>query len=229
MVGKHAERFQLARFDSLESTASQRSAILLLPTLFLVGTLGCAASLIVPIDASGPVELAPNEALLIVHIDTEVALARVILNNRSVARSLAEGRHVWMVRVPVGSYSWKRIEIGNQLRHRVKYRLDPDEEMSFEVEAGKINYPGELVIRSSPLSSWQDIILIVRNRNHSAKAVRDLRGSYDALLSSLPLHYAGSSGDGFLAYYMKKRDQSAAESNQDAHRDGRAGSQSESP
>jgi hypothetical protein len=229
MVGRHAERVQLARFDSLESAASQRSAILLLPTFLLVGILGCAASLIVPIDAAGPIELAPNEGLLIVHIDTEVALERLVLNNRSVARSLAEGRHVWMVRVPVGSYSWKRIEIGRQLRYREKYRLEPDEEMSFEVEAGKINYPGELVVRWSPLSSWLNAILIVRNRNHSAMAVRDLRGSHDALLSSLPLHYAGSSGDGFLEYYMKKRYQSTAESNGDAHRDDRAGSQSESP
>ncbi len=229
MVGRHAERLQIERFDSLESAASQRSAILLLPTFLLVGILGCAASLIVPIDASGPIELAPNEALLIVHIDTEVALERLVLNNRSVARSLAEGRHVWMVRVPVGSYSWKRIEIGKQLRYREKYRLESDEEMSFEVEAGKINYPGELVVRRSPQSSWRNRILIVRNRNHSAMVVRDLKGSHDALLSSFPLHYAGSSGDGFLEYYMKQRYQSATESNGGAHRDGRAGSQSESP
>ncbi len=97
------------------------------------------------------------------------------------------------------------------------------------MEAGKINYPGELVIRKSSLSSWRNQILIVRNRNHSAMAVRDLKGSYDALLSALPLHYAGSSGDGFLEYYMKKRDSSAAESNGAADRDGREGSQSESP
>ena len=229
MVGEHAERLQPARFHCLESAASQRRAVLLLSTLFLVGVLGCAPSLIIPIDASGPIELAPNEALLIVHIDTEVALARLVLNNRSIARSLGEGRHVWMVRVPVGSYHWRRIEIGNQLRHREKYRLEPDEELSFEVESGKINYPGELVIRGGSQSSWGAGTLAVRNRNHSAMAVRELMGQYDAILRSLPLHYAGLSGDGFLEYYTRTRERPLAESNGAANREGRVEAQVEAP
>jgi hypothetical protein len=183
-----------------------------LPALILSGILGCAAPLVVPIDASGPIELAPNQALLIIHIDTDIALENLFLNHRSVAKALGKGRHIWMTRVAEGRYRWKRIEIGKDPRDRSKYLLDPDEELSFEVKAGKINYPGELMIRSGTLSRWGEGDLIVRNRNHSAMAVRELRDSYDSILRSFPLHYAGFSGDGFLEYYMRKREGPAAES-----------------
>ena len=229
MVGKHGERLKLARFHSLKSASSPRSVILLFPVSILVGVLSCAAPAVVPIDASGPIELAPNKALLIIHIDTDIALGNLLLNHRSVAQSLNKGRHVWMVRVPEGSYRWKRIEIGNQPRNRLKYLLESDEELSFEVEAGKINYPGELMIRSGTLSRWGDGDLIVRNRNHSAMAVRELRDSYDSILRSFPLHYAGFSGDGFLEYYMRKRERPTAGSSGAADREGRAEAQVEAP
>ncbi len=229
MPVKHAERLKLARFHSFKSTDLPRSVILLFPTLILVGIFGCAMPLVVPIDASGPIELAPNEALLIIHIDTDIALEKLVLNNRPVAQSLGKGRHVWMVRVPEGSYRWKRIESGNPLRNRLKYMLESDEELGFEVEAGKINYPGELAIRSGTMSRWGVGTLIVRNRNHSAMAVRELRGSYDSILRSFPLHYAGLSGDGFLEYYMRKRERPAAESNGAENREGRVEAQAEAP
>jgi hypothetical protein len=229
MVGAHARRLKSARFHSLNSAVSPRIPILLFWVLVLSEISGCAVSAILPIDASAPIELAPNEALLIVHIDTDVALESLILNNRPVARSLGKGRHVWMVRVPEGSYRWKRVEIGSGRRRNPWFELESDEELRFEVKAGKINYPGELAIRSGPLSWGDNGTLIVRNRNHSAMAVRELRGPYDAVLRSFPLHYAGLSGDGFLEYYMRKRERPAAESSGAAHRDGRVDLQSEAP
>ncbi|MBW2540598.1 MAG: hypothetical protein JRF15_00780 [Deltaproteobacteria bacterium] len=111
-----------------------------------------------------------------------------------------------------GRYRWRKIEIGKNPRDRSNYMLDPDEELSFEVKAGKINYPGELMIRSGAMSRWGIGDLIVRNRNHSAMAVRELRDSYASILRSFPLHYAGSSGDGFLEYYTRKRVESVVES-----------------
>jgi len=173
--------------------------------MITVGTLGCAVPPIVPIDASHPAELAPNEGLLILHIDTEIPLKRLILSGRTITRSLAKGRHVWIARAPEGIYRWEMIEIENERHRRLKYELEPDEELTFEVEAGKINYPGELSIRPGSQSWWGNRTLIVRNRNHSAMAVRELKDSYESILRSLPLHYAGSSGDGFLEYYTQHR------------------------
>jgi hypothetical protein len=229
MSGMHAERLKPARFHFVKIDTPRRNMSFLFPMLVLVGALGCAVSRIVPIDASGPIELAPGEALLIIHIDTEVALESLVLNSRPVAWSLGKGRHIWMVRVREGRYRWKRIEIGNDRPRRLKYQLKPDEELGFEVKAGKINYPGELSIRSGSPSGWGAETLIVRNRNHSAMAVRELRGQYDAILRSLTLHYAGLSGDGFLEYYTRTRERPPAESNGAANREGRVEAQVEAP
>lgn len=217
MVGAHSEQLNFALLRRFKSASSPRSGILLFPVLILVGVFGCAP-LVVPIDVSAPIELAPSEALLIIHIDTEVALERLWLNSHPLVQSLGKGRHAWIVRVREGSYRWRKIEIGSNLRNRLKYDLGSDEELSFNVVAGKINYPGELVIRSSPGARWGNKSVIVRNRNHSAMAIREMRDSYDSILRSFPLHYAGSSGDGFLEYYTRKRVRSDAEPNRDADR-----------
>jgi hypothetical protein len=228
MPGKHGERLEPARFHSsyfFRRTTALRSAAPVFATLILVEVLGCAAAPVVPIDASGPIELAPNEALLIIHVDTDIALESLLLNNRPVAKSLGKGRHLWMIRVPEGRYRWKRVEVGNSPRNKSIYMLESDEELSFEVKAGKINYPGELVIRSGPRSQWGAETLVVRNRNHSAMVVRELRGSYDSILRSFPLHYAGFNGDGFLAYYVRKLEPLDAESNEAPSRGRRVGAE----
>lgn len=215
MVGAHSEQLIFALLHRFKSASSPGSGILLFPVLILVGVLGCAP-LVVPIDVSAPIELAPSEALLIIHIDTEVALERLWLNSHPLAHPIGKGRHAWIVRVREGSYRWRKIEIGSNLRNRSIYELRSDEELSFNVKAGRINYPGELVIRSSPGARWGNKSLIVRNRNHSAMAIRQMRDSYDSILRSLPLHYAGSSGDGFLEYYTRKRGRTDAEPNRAA-------------
>ena len=229
MVRVHVKRLKSDRFHSFKSVSSPRSVTLLSPTLILVGVLGCTAPLVVPIDAGGPIELARNEALLIIHVDTDIALENLVLNNRPVAQSLGKGRHVWMVRVREGSYRWQRIEIGSGRRQNLRFQLESNEELSFEVKAGKINYPGELVIRSDPLSGWGDSTLVVRNRNHSAMAVRALRSSYDRILRSRSLHYAGASGDTFLEYYTRERGRLDARSGGSASVEGQKKTPAESP
>ncbi len=229
MVGNHAKQLRSDRFRSLQSASSPRSVTLLFLAFALSEILGCAVGGIPPIDVNAPIELAPNEALLIVHIDTNLALKNLFLNNRSVAQSLGKGRHVWIVRVRAGSYRWQRVELGSGRRLNQRIKLESDEELRFKVEAGKINYPGELVIRGGSQSSWGAGTLVVRNRNHSAMAVRELRGQYDAILRSLPLHYAGLSGDGFLEYYTRTRERPSAESNGAANWEGRVEEQVEAP
>ena len=229
MSGRHAERLKSSRFHCCESAASSRSVMPFFPALILSGILGCAAPLVVPIDAGGPIELTPNQALLIIHVDTDIALENLFLNYSSVAKSLGKGRHVWMTRVTEGHYRWRKIEIGKNPRDRSNYLLDPDEEFSFEVRAGKINYPGELMIRSGALSRWGKGDLIVRNRNHSAMAVRELRDSYDSIVRSFPLHYAGFSDDGFLEYYTRKREGSTAESSGEENPEGGVEAPAEAP
>lgn len=229
MSRRHAERSGSSRFDFRRRAVSIGSPIPPLLMLFLTAWLGCAVSSVMPIDPSRPIELAPDQALLIIQIDTDIALEKVFLNHQVVARSLGKGKHLWLIRVSEGRYRWKRIEVGKQPHSRLRYLLEPDEELGFEVNAGKLNYPGELVIRSGALSRWGSGVLIVRNRNHSAMAVREMRDSHDSILRSFPLHYAGLGEDEFLEYYTRKRDGSAAESKRAAGPTGGAKAPAEAP
>jgi hypothetical protein len=210
-------------------TGPARAPILLLVLSSSIALAGCASSRIPPIDASKPIELAAEEGLLIIQIDTEVALSNLILNHRSVARSLSKGRHIWLTRVREGSYRWQEFETGDQVRYRRTYELDSDDEMRFYVQAGTINYPGELVIRASPQPRLGDDTLIVRNRNHAAMAVRALQKRYPRLLQSRALHYAGSGDDAFLDYYTRERDKKKAPSASAAGAEDRAETQAETP
>ncbi len=206
-----------------------RHPVLLLALSSLAALVGCASARIAPIDASQPIELAADEGLLIIQIDTDVALHDLILSRRSVARSLGKGQHIWLARVRAGSYRWQQIEIGDNPRYRRIYEIDSDDEMRFDVQAGTLNYPGELVIREGPLSSWGYPTLIVRNRNHAAMAVRALQKRDPRILQARTLHYAGSSKDTFLDYYTHERDERTARSAAAAGAEGGPETRAEAP
>ena len=113
MSRRHAERLKSSRFHFGESAASSLCVGSFFPTLLLSGIFGCAAApLVAPVDAGDPIELASNQGLLIIHIDTDIPLANVFLNHRSVAKSIGKGRHVWITRVIEGRYRWKRWAVG---------------------------------------------------------------------------------------------------------------------
>jgi hypothetical protein len=162
-----------------------------------------------PVVPGLPVELAGDEGLLVVQIDTEVALERVSLDRAVVSGALPAGKHIWLVRLTTGRYRWNQVGFGSQAGVAQVYRFAPDDEDArFDVEGGKINYPGELVIRAHPMARSARGGIHVRNRNHSALAVRKLLRLAPDVLSAFPLRYAGSTGDGFLDYYSRERDRS---------------------
>ncbi|MBY0401358.1 hypothetical protein K2X89_13750, partial [Myxococcota bacterium] len=124
---------------------------------------------------------------------------------------LQAGEYLWLVRAKAGRYRWSEIRLAAQTIGSDTMRLEAvsetkEEEFLFEVEAGKINYPGHLVIEPSD-SRWGIAAGVdVRNRNHSAMAIRKLLRSHRELLSAHPIHYAGSGIDGFLDFYTHERD-----------------------
>jgi dienelactone hydrolase len=179
----------------------------LLLAALLAGASACATAPLRPVAPGAPVELAADEGLLVVHIDTAVPLERVSLDRAVASGALPSGRHVWLVRLPVGRYRWAQISFGSQAGSAQVYRFEPgDEDVRFDVEAGKINYPGELVIRAHPMARSVRGAIQVRNRNHSARAVRELGKVAREILSAFPLRHAGPSRDGFLEHYSRERD-----------------------
>jgi len=180
---------------------------------------GCAGSIrkdqVVPPGTL--VELAEDEGLLVIQIDTDVPLEDVRLTAGSVAQGLPKGQYIWVIRVPARRYAWQQIDMGSEAGIDGRYKMSDVEllhegEFEFEVVPKSINYPGELIIRSDPFdrSSGRRSI---RNRNHSAMAIRRLRKTHASLIDAFPIRYAGWSGDGFLDFFTRER-QSIPSSNE---------------
>ena len=187
--------------------------------LFLAG---CATTLEV-VEPGVPVPLGEGEAFLIIHIDTDVQLKNVSLESGTIASQLPAGDHLWIIRTRARRSGWKRIDLekeGNYRPHLFVGQMDVlnEDEFEFEIKAGAINYPGTLIVRTkNTFPAWPVYAISVRNRNHSAMAVRALLETHRSLLESLPIRYAGSRGDEFLDFYTQERDRLRSEAGGEAN------------
>jgi len=184
-------------------TVRRRVLACLLGSIWL-SVLGCGLMQLPRVDPSQPVELSPDEGLLIIQIDTDAPLSNLFLNSRSVVRSLKPGRHIWITRVKAGAYRWSRVDfpapgpIGSGqiiVIEPLQIRLDPEDDLMFNVKPGVINYPGEVVIRAGRFLYTFSAPWSLESRNHSARAIRQLKPSYESILQSFPLEYVGNEED----------------------------------
>lgn len=182
----------------------------------------CAVVLLACLAASGPARAAgmyplesgespaldDDEGLLLVSIDTKFPLEAVymkqegaVLNSR-VLKNVPVGRTSALVRVTAGRYVWDTLRIGNWGRSSYwrDYQLDKDPESSFDVRAGAINYPGDLVVR--PISANYSHI---QRMDHALLAIDWLESAFPGLVETRPLVYSGPYADPFPAYYLKSR------------------------
>jgi hypothetical protein len=156
--------------------------------------------------------LGEKEGLVVIQVDTDVALESARLGKYEIFRNLPKGRHLWLVRLPAGEYSWSRIALGAESGrdfdlnlNRVDRRMAQvedwvwDDEFTFDVVPGVLNYPGELIVR------YDGVWMSVRNRNHAALAVYGLEESYPQVLATHGLRNAGPGEDGFLEFYTRQR------------------------
>ncbi|MEZ4281961.1 MAG: hypothetical protein R3F21_20345 [Myxococcota bacterium] len=182
------------------------------------------------VAADAVAELAEDEGLLVVHVDTNAGLERLVAGDVAIAEKLAKGRFVWLVRLKAGRYAWTEIAfaaepIDMQARRRCRVdrvaRINPlfdlrgveRSEFQFEIEAGAINYAGELLLKAEYHRICRGAYRIwIRNRNHSAMALRSLLQTHLVHLDALPIRYAGRSGDGFLEFYSRERERLAVDS-----------------
>jgi acetyl esterase/lipase len=176
--------------------------------------LGCASGPPTPVPGGGGEPLSSDEGYLVIHVDTDVAIERIAAGGQDFVRNLQPGRHLWLVRAKAGRARWTSVKLTPQpsnsgpIRPKAFSVLN-EKEFEFEVEAGAVNYPGDLVIRLADPDAGIMAGISVRNRNHSAMAVRKLAKTHSGLLAAHPIRYAGSSGDEFLQFYTKERDRLA--------------------
>ncbi len=175
---------------------------------------GCASVRRLDSSADLPA-LEKNEGVLVVHIDTNVALSSVVTSAGTVATDLSVGDHVFFVAVKSGTYSWTKVS-RKIASNEFIWRLDvPYESRTFDVEPGAINYPGMLVVRRGPTASAyefayrSDLRLGARILNRSAKTLLDLEREHPSWLAALPVRYTGLARDDFLTRYYEIRDQAS--------------------
>ncbi len=150
------------------------------------------------IEPGDSVSLDADQGLIVVAVDTEDALhsVRLVKDGKllgsGVLRELPKGRSYALYRAEAGLYQWKEIQ-------RIAYwrfKLDEDPELKFEVKAGQLNYPGDLLFDGHGLfhADW-----LVSNR--SLRALDWLQRDFPELLARYEFAYTGHYPDPFPAYY----------------------------
>lgn len=190
--------------------------LLLVPMLssLCVLSIGCFGPSLPRIDPERPIELAEDEGLLIVQVDTHSSLLRLVLSRAQISDTIEPGKHLFLVRARAGQYSWTGVQTAGPRVNRIRYTLSRKsyprpEELDFEVKAGFINYAGDLIIRETRKAHGEYWVAF-RNRNHSAMAIRLLQQKYPALLERYPVRNASLSGDTFLDFYQSEKERLAA-------------------
>jgi hypothetical protein len=190
-------------------TSSLRAEWSIARALFCLLLIGCANTR--PLDpAAGPIDLAANEGILVLHIRTQVRLAAVEVAGASpqeVAGDVPAGEHLWFLAAARGNYRWRRIRRDFGRIFYYWHLPASDDAWSFTVEAGKINYPGVLEIEGREGVAN----LALRTFNRSAIAHAELTRRYPLLLERFPMRYAGSRRDDFLDHYLRAVRAAAAE------------------
>lgn len=190
--------------------------------------IGCASPPPAEVVAPGSILALPeNVGIVVIHVDTNAPLIGLDANGKPIAGELAAGRYAWLVRLPAGEYAWTDIAFAADPKAkstpswcppRRVVRFNPltdlqgveNSEYEFDVEAGAINYPGELILRAEYNICGTVVGVNIRNRNHSAMAVQSLMKTHTSIVDDLPIRYAGSSGDEFLKFFAQERARVAA-------------------
>jgi len=145
--------------------------------------------------------LAADEGLLVVGVDSNMPLARVRLRKDGAIfgggnlLDLPEGRSLHLYVLPAGRYEWSELHPFSFF----KYTLGHEPEFEFTVEAGKINYPGDLQFRARTV---HDSLFHISNRGLGV--IDWLDKEHPALAARFELGYVGHYPDPFPGFYRQE-------------------------
>lgn len=153
------------------------------------------------IEPGKEVRLDTNEGLLLVSVDTlaEIDYVRVQkegnIFSSAKLKDLKPGVTTKLYAAPAGKYRWDRIG----LFANYYYELSDDAEFKFEIRAGVVNYPGDLLFRHGRGSSGR-----MRPVNRALQAMDWLETQFPSL-TSMKFVYLGHYADPFIEHYRKLR------------------------
>lgn len=143
-------------------------------------------------------ELEADEGLLVVGVDANMAISRVKVRKDGAVfgggdmKDLPEGRSLRLYALPAGRYEWAQLKPFSDLT----YDLRDEPEFEFVVEAGRINYAGDLQFRAKTVD---DSSFHVSNRGLGV--IDWLKKEHPRLYADYALVYTGHYPDPFPEFY----------------------------
>lgn len=155
------------------------------------------------VDPGEDPKLAPDEGLVVLAVEASAPISSVRIGHAGgstaeVLNYLAVGRNLRLYATKAGDYEWKQVNVLGWST-RTRFELD-EKQYGFKVVAGRISYPGDLVLRPT---SWTT--LSVHVANHSLPVIDWLEAQHAKLYKALPFTYEGLYPDPFPDYYRTVR------------------------
>ena len=161
------------------------------------------------VDPGDVPELRPDEGYLVVAVDSDMPVRSLVIrsDDRAFADGkldgIGEGSTMGLYVLPAGTYRWDRLNVS-----WLAWNLRKDPEGRFTVEAGKINYAGDLVYRD-----W--VSMHVANR--SLRVLDWLDREHPRIVATHAFSYRGSYPDPFPAFYRERLAAADAPRRPDTH------------
>lgn len=193
-------RIEGGRRDALCRGVNGVAAMLAMLCLLAVADAAAAMRRIDPGEAP---RLKPDEGLVVLAVDANAQISSIRVDhagggNAEVLNYLGQGRTLGLYAAAAGEYEWARINVTGW---NVRTRFDlKGENYRFEVIAGQISYPGELVMR--PLG-WTSARIHVAN--HGLPAIDWLERNHPGPYRQYRFAYAGHYPDPFPEFYRAAR------------------------
>jgi hypothetical protein len=153
-----------------------------------------AAAQLRPVAPGETPHLADDEALLVVAVDSDVPLSSARLKHGDEFTDLGHvgaGTSYALYVAEAGRYSWRDVvQVGADVQP-----LDLAD-FSFDLQAGELNYAGDLVVRSG-VEGAESVVL----SNRTLKALDWTSRAFPRIKKKQVFRYAGNVPDGFPAYY----------------------------
>jgi len=153
------------------------------------------------IDPNSQIKLRPDEGLLLVSVNTLTSLHYVRVQREgnyfasAKISDLNAGVTTKIYAVAAGQYRWDRVGLSSNYF----YEVSDDAEFKFDVKAGVVNYPGDLLFRSVSGTRSR-----MRTADRALGALDWLETSFPSA-GQLPFVYVGHYPDPFVEMYRKAR------------------------
>ncbi len=164
------------------------------------------------VDTDKPLD--DGEGWLAVLIDNDADLSSVRFDGPGLfgdglVKDLGDGRNVRVLRAKAGKYRWSMLNRPSQYINQagMYFNVPRNAQFEFTVEAGKLNYPGNFIVRTTGLRS-----LVFYRSNHALQAMMGLDHTFPGLRGKYPWRNDFSAPDPFEAFAAAtlKPDSSAA-------------------